>query len=245
MRHPVGICLHANPQTLKRVCSMCGRFGIELPAAEIASIFGTHNGLPNIPANYNAAPTQILPVIHREERERIIGMYRWGLIPSWAKDVSIGARAINARAETLETKPMFKTPLKSRRCLVPASLFIEWTGEKGAKQPHAIAMADKSPLAFAGLWEAWKHPESGERLRSFTIITTTPNETVAPIHDRMPVILPQEAWEVWLGEETTPETLNGLLCPYTASKMVAWDISPAINIVKNNHGDLWLPLNSA
>lgn len=224
---------------------MCGRFGMNMTAAEIAKIFGTSNPLPNFPANYNASPTQNLPVVHEADGQRIIGIYRWGLVPSWAKDLSIGIRAINARAEGIESKPMFKAAFKSRRCLVPASVFFEWTGKKGQKQPHAIALKNNEPMAFAGLWESWKEPKTGELLRTFSIITGEPNELVKPIHDRMPVIIHPSNWDQWLKHNESTEELKNLLVPYPESEMMEWEISPAINTVRNNHCELWNPMNSA
>jgi putative SOS response-associated peptidase YedK len=155
-------------------------------------LFETVNAVPNSAPNYNGAPTQQLPVVRLdEEGRRSLDLLRWGLIPFWAKDSAIGMRCINAMAETAAAKPAFRDAFRRRRCLVPVDGFYEWQKRStGKKQPYAIVSADGKPFAMAGLWENWKEPQSGETVRTFTIITGPPNELVAPIHNRMPVILP-------------------------------------------------------
>ena len=169
---------------------------------------------------------------------------RWGLVPYWAKDIKIGFSTINAMAETVDTKPVFREAFKQRRCLVVIEAFYEWKklGPK-EKQPYAIALGDRSMMALAGLWETWRSPAQ-EIVRSFTIITTTPNELCAPIHDRMPVILPAETWPEWLGEEPTEEAeLKKLLGPYPADRMTMWPVDRRVGNVKNNDPSLIEPVS--
>ena len=170
---------------------MCGRFLNRIPAAETTRLFSTINPLLNYPARYNIAPTQGVPVVRSAAKARTLDMLRWGLVPFWAKDVKIGYSLINALGETVADKPSFREAFKNRRCIVPADGFYEWqkTGPK-EKQPFAIVMKDRSAFGLAALWDRWRRDkESGEELLSFTIITTTPNDVCAPIHNRMPVIL--------------------------------------------------------
>jgi putative SOS response-associated peptidase YedK len=185
---------------------------------------------------YNIAPTQLVAVIANNGKN-MLEFYRWGLIPSWAKDSKAGSRMINARAETLAEKPAFRTAFKRRRCLIPADGFYEWRlpaknadapGRK-TKTPIYLRLKSGEPFAFAGLWETWQ-PEGGEPVLSCTIITTTPNSLVEKIHDRMPVILKPEAYEQWLAQgEQAPEKLARLLKPYPASGMTAYAVSPLVN----------------
>jgi putative SOS response-associated peptidase YedK len=158
-------------------------------------------------------------------------MYKWGLIPSWSKDPAIGDRMINARAESLAEKPSFRNAYRRRRCLVLADGFYEWKQNPAmkSKQPIYIRLKDNHPFAFAGLWELWKSPE-GSEVRSCTIITTQPNSLMEPIHNRMPVILPPDAYDIWLATEDRQATqLNGLLVPYPASEMIAFPVSRMVN----------------
>jgi putative SOS response-associated peptidase YedK len=167
---------------------------------------------------------------------------RWGLVPYWAKDIKIGFSTINVMAETVDTKPVFREAFVRRRCIVPVDNFYEWKklGPK-EKQPYAIALADRSLMALAGLWETWRSPAK-ETIRSFTIVTTTPNELCADLHNRMPVILPPDRWSTWLGEEAAePDPLKSLLVPY-AGPMVAWPVSQRVGNVKNNDATLSKPI---
>jgi putative SOS response-associated peptidase YedK len=222
---------------------MCGRFLNRLPASETARIFGTVNAVPNWPPRYNLAPTQpVLAVRYNPEtRARSLDPLRWGLVPIWAKDLSFGAKCINAKAETVAEKPAFRDAFKNRRCLIPADGFYEWQKTAGGKVPHAI-VPKEGVFAFAGLWERWKDPASLEIVRSCTIVTGRPNELVAPIHDRMPVILPPETWPRWLGEEpASREELLDLLQPYPADRMRAYPISTRVNSVRNDEPALLEP----
>jgi putative SOS response-associated peptidase YedK len=222
---------------------MCGRFLNRTPASETARVFGTANALPNYPPRYNLAPTQPALVVrfNPETRERSLDPLRWGLIPFWAKDAKIGYSTINAKAETIAEKPAFRDAFKSRRCIIPADGFYEWQKTTAGKVPHAI-MPREGNFAFADLWERWKDPASQEIVRSCTIVTGRPNELVAPIHDRMPVILPPETWARWLGEEpASREELLELLKPYPAERMHAYAISTRVNSVRNDEPTLLEP----
>lgn len=215
---------------------MCGRFVQKTPLGEIQVLFETAGPVPNAPPRYNAAPTQDLAVVRYNPavRARSLDLLHWGLVPLWAKDVRFGARCINARAETLATQPAFRDAFEGRRCLVPADAFYEWQKRGKKTVPYAIAPAD-GLFAFAGLWERWRHPADRTILRSFAIVTGPPNELCRPIHDRMPAILPPEAWPLWLGEEkAAPAELMALLVPYPAAKMRAWPVVPAVGNVAND-----------
>jgi len=195
---------------------MCGRYTItDNAAAQIDSWLGaTWRGAP-ARASYNLAPTQHAPICRLDEGgARVLEMLRWGLIPSWAKDASIGARTINARSETAASKPSFRAAFRARRCLVPASGYYEWTSSASGKQPHYIHPADAGLLTFAGLWERWQPDPEAEPVHSFTILTTVSNPDTRALHERMPVLLLEEAGrEAWLARETPLSELEVLLCP--------------------------------
>ena len=181
---------------------MCGRFTLAIDPETLQSrfIISSETFLEHLP-RYNIAPQQLVPVIIQRDGGRTPELMRWGLIPFWAKDASIGNKLINARAETLAEKPSFKRSFKRRRCLIPADGFYEWRkGGGGKKTPVRIMLKSEAPFAFAGLWDAWQPPE-GDKISSFTIITTEPNELIKPIHHRMPVILRAEDEDAWLNPE--------------------------------------------
>jgi putative SOS response-associated peptidase YedK len=227
---------------------MCGRVIQKTPLGEIRVLFETMNAVPNSASNYNGAPTQLLPVVRLDdEGRRSLDLLRWGLIPFWAKDPAIGMRCINAMAETAAAKPAFRDAFRRRRCLVPVDGFYEWQKRPtGKKQPYAIISADGKPFAMAGLWENWKEPQSGETVRTFTIITGPPNELVAPIHNRMPVILPPSHWRAWLGEDPAPaEELQTLLQPYPADLMRAYPVDTRVGNTRNNDAALIEPVARA
>jgi putative SOS response-associated peptidase YedK len=195
---------------------------------------------PNYAPSWNVAPTDSLPIVRFTPKagSRTLDLMRWGLVPYWAKDIKTGFSTINAMAETVATKPVFREAFRRRRCLVPLDNFYEWQAVGTGKQPYAIALADGGTMALAGLWETWRSP-AGETVRSFTIITTTPNELCAPIHNRMPVILAPAAWHVWLGElPADAAELMGLLAPYPAAEMTCWPVSPRVGNVRNNDPSL-------
>jgi putative SOS response-associated peptidase YedK len=194
---------------------------------------------------YNVAPSQPVAVIPNTG-DHTVSMYKWGLIPSWSKDPSIGERMINARAETLAEKPSFRNAFRRRRCLILADGFYEWKQDpaRKSKQPMYIQLKNAQPFAFAGLWEVWK-PQQGEEVRSCTIITTEPNSLLIPIHNRMPVILPPEAYQEWLAvDDRQPAQLNGMLVPYPASEMVAFPVSRMVNSPQEDSPELIKPIGA-
>ncbi|KJR48057.1 Gifsy-2 prophage protein [Desulfosporosinus sp. I2] len=209
---------------------MCGRFTI----IDIEDIRERFNTEPiSLKPSYNVAPTQDVPVIINDGSNHL-DMFRWGLIPFWAKDSSIGNKLINARAETLDEKPSFKHCLQRKRCLVVADGFYEWKKEGSGKRPHRITLKNKELFGFAGLWDTWKQP-TGDIINSCSIITTTPNDLMAPIHHRMPVILPREVEHVWLDQGVTDSSfLKSLLIPYPSDLMMAYEVSKLVNSPKNN-----------
>ena len=214
---------------------MCGRFSLNIPARQIAELFNTMN-FQEAPPRFNIAPTQDVLTVYRERTQSgpWLGMFRWGLIPRWAKDAKIAARLINARSETLAEKPSFRAAFKARRCLIPASGFYEWKKLGSRKQPYFIGLADRKPFAFAGLWESWLAPE-GEEIRTCTILTTRANTLIADIHDRMPVILAADRHERWLAPQplAAAETA-GLFEPFPADEMLAYPVSALVNRVAND-----------
>ena len=220
---------------------MCGRYSLIADIQDLARQFefdGT--GFENSP-RYNVAPTQsVLTVTYGEERRA--ECMRWGLIPSWAKDASIGNRMINARRETVAQKPSFRSALQRRRCLVLADGFYEWQKVGKSKRPMRIVLKSREPFAFAGLWETWRNP-AGETVRSCTIITTAANDLLRPIHERMPVILPRELEEFWLdGDVTDAAALTDVLSPYPNEAMEVYQVSPLVNKATNNGADLIVPV---
>lgn len=218
---------------------MCGRFSFVMEDALIRERFGVRVTTAIYKARYNCAPTQSLAVITSDRPDELQFM-RWGLIPSWAKDKSIGPKMINARAETVSEKPSFRSALKSRRCLVPATGFFEWKREGKSKIPFLIRMKEQNGFCFAGLWDRWNSPE-GEFIESFTIITTTPNELVSGIHDRMPVILPRESEKRWLGTATDLHDITSLLQPFPPEQMEACAVSSRVNSTTNDDPSVLLP----
>ena len=200
--------------------------------------------MPKIAPSWNVAPTDPLPVVRCDPKDyqRTLEVMRWGLVPFWAKDIKVGFANINAKAEGIETRPAFREAFRQRRCLVPVDNFFEWKKIAAGKQPYAIALADRKLMALAGLWESWRSP-AGERVRSFAIVTTQPNQLCAELHNRMPVILAPEAWPAWLGEEPAGEAqLKSFLAPYPSDQMVCWPVSPRVGNVKNNDPSLIEPI---
>jgi putative SOS response-associated peptidase YedK len=227
---------------------MCGRYTHKFTWKQIHKLYtGTAKpeDMPesfNFEANYNVAPSQLAPVGREIDGVRRLDMLRWGLIPFWAKDEKIGNSLINARADTVASKPAFREAFKSRRCLVPASGFYEWQKlDEKRKQPHYIQLASEEPMFFAGLWERWT-PSGDEPVESYTILTTEPNELMASIHNRMPVILEPERFGEWLAKDTPPEKLSGLLKPYPAELMMATPVSTLVNNPRNNQPECIAPL---
>lgn len=216
---------------------MCGRFAQRTPAKSLGEVFGVAE-VPHVEARYNIAPTQPILSVLQTPDGREMRWFRWGLVPSWAKDASMGARLINARSETVAEKPAFREAFKSRRCLIPADGFYEWARTGGRKQPYFFQMRDESPFAFAGLWERWRGSD-GETLDSCTILTTEANEVLRPVHDRMPVILHHKDYELWLDEDARTTSLRKeLLGPYPSSEMMSRPVSTLINSPRNQGAGL-------
>jgi len=211
---------------------MCGRYRLT-NAEHYCDLNEVRLGGNPFPPRFNIAPTQKILVV-LDDRPHEISEVRWGLIPSWPKDRKIASSLINARCETVAVKPAFRTAFKKRRCLVVADGFFEWKKLGAAKQPFNIGLKDNEPFAFAGLWEAWRDPATQEQVSTCSIITTTPNELTAPIHDRMPVILPMDRRAAWLDPATTPEQLQAFLVPFDAARMEAYPISARVGSPKND-----------
>jgi putative SOS response-associated peptidase YedK len=223
---------------------MCGRFTLTIDPMHLQQAFPWAVIPDDLPPRYNVAPSQPVAVIPNTGENKLT-MFKWGLIPSWSKDPSIGDRMINARSETLAEKPSFRNAYRRRRCLILSDGFYEWQQNPTlrTKQPVFIRFEDKRPFAFAGLWEIWNSPD-GSEIRSCTIITTQPNALLQPIHNRMPVILPPETYQEWLArEERLPEKLNHLLTPFPPEEMVAYPVSKMVNSPQVDSPELIRPVN--
>jgi putative SOS response-associated peptidase YedK len=228
---------------------MCGRFVSSSPPDEIARYFDAQPPEASLEPNWNVAPTNDIYVVTVDGGVRRLEPRHWGLVPFWAKSPAIGNKMINARSEGLAEKNAFKHAFRKRRCIVPADGFYEWQKVPGqkTKQPYFIQRTDHEPLAFAGLWEEWRGPErDGEqRLRSATIITTAANETMAPVHDRMPVLLPPTAWDAWLDPGNADlETLGRLLVPAPPQILTMHPVSTEVGNVRNRGPQLVHPLEA-
>lgn len=214
---------------------MCGRYFLTRPPAALARLFRTVDPVPNHPARFNVAPTQTSLVVRRnpETGQRHLDALRWGLVPLWAKDAAIGSRMINARSESLAEKPAFRDAYAKRRCLVPIDGFYEWVEVPGSKrkQPYAVAMEDGAPMVLAGLWERWRAPD-GEIMRTFTVVTCPATPRLLPLHDRMPVVLPPEAWGLWLGEEAGDPA--SVLRPMAGDAFRVWPVGTRVNAVRED-----------
>jgi putative SOS response-associated peptidase YedK len=216
---------------------MCGRFTLHTPAATLADIFQVPHAI-QLPLRYNIAPTQQVAVIRSENEQRSLSTLRWGLIPSWAKEAAIGSRMINARGETVAEKPSFRSAFKRQRCLIVTNGYYEWKKVGSKKQPYYIRMRDEQPFAMAGLWEQWRGPKNeplDEPMQTCTIITTSSNSMCDEIHDRMPVILAANHFDLWLDPEMQERTtLENLLQTYDSDEMMADKVSTHVNSVKND-----------
>ena len=212
---------------------MCGRYSLIADLGELARRFEFDGDWLSFEPAYNVAPTQeVLTVVGGETRRG--GFMRWGLIPWWAKNMSIGSRMINARAETVAEKSAFRDALRRRRCLVIADGFYEWQRAGAARKPMRVVLRSGEPFAFAGLWSVWKDPD-GNRIPSCTIITTTANDLLSPIHDRMPVVLPREMEAFWLdGSVEDPDALRSVLNPYPNDAMEVYEVSSLVNSAAND-----------
>lgn len=209
---------------------MCGRYTLSTPGELVAELFDLEQA-PELAPRYNIAPTQEAPVVRLDPAgRRHLAQLRWGMVPHWAQDPGIGSRMINARAETVASKPAFRESFRRHRCLVPADGFYEWRPEQGGKQPYHLRHPDGAVFSFAGLWSRWER-QGASPLETFTILTCEPSAAAAPYHDRMPVILPPPSYESWLAPASTPEGLAALLGPYSgpleAVPVSTWVNAPA------------------
>ena len=218
---------------------MCGRFTQERPASELAEIFAAEPLRDDPGAHFNVAPTDEATVVVQHEDRRAVTGYRWGLIPHWATDAKVGSRMFNARAETLTTSPAFRDAFRRKRCLVPVDSFYEWKREGTVRQPYRVVRRDGRPLALAGLWAGWHDPATQTVRRTFTIVTTSPNKALADLHDRMPVIVPQDAWDRWL-DPTPPDPaeLLGLLLPTDDVELEIYPVERLVNDVRRDGPEL-------
>jgi putative SOS response-associated peptidase YedK len=221
---------------------MCGRFTQQRPTSELAEIFDAEDRVDLPGERFNVAPTDEAAVVVQRDDQRAITAYRWGLIPHWAEDRKIGSRMFNARAETISRSPAFRDALARRRCVVPVDSFYEWQREGKVRQPFRVVRADGLPLALAGLWAGWHDPETDQVVRTFSIITGEPTYIVRDLHDRMPVILPDDEWRRWLDPHADPGELQGLLQPRDAVELVAYPVRRLVNDVRTDGPALIEPL---
>ena len=223
---------------------MCGRYTVTATPEVLRALF-RYEEQPNFPPRFNIAPTQPIAVVRLMDGKRQFALMRWGLLPSWVKDPKSFTLLINARGESVTEKPAFRAAMKRRRCLIPADGFYEWKALPGRKQPFYIRAKDGGPFAFAGLWETWTGP-NGEELDSAAIVTTRANKTLSPIHDRMPVVIPPEAFDLWLncteGDVTTAEAL---IQPAQEDLFEAREVSTAVNRTANDAPNLIAPVTAA
>lgn len=221
---------------------MCGRMAQQRPTSELAEIFDADDRIDAPGGRFNLAPTDEAAVVVQREAARAITAYRWGLIPHWSDTPKTGNRMFNARAETIDRQPAFRHAFSKRRCLVPVDAYYEWKRAGTVRQPYAIVRPDGRTIALAGLWAGWKDEDTGEVIRSFTVVTTSANKMMAPIHDRMPVMLPEEAWERWLDPARTEGAglgeLHGLLVPSDEGWLELYPVSRRVNDVRNDGPDL-------
>jgi putative SOS response-associated peptidase YedK len=223
---------------------MCGRYRLSRRKQTIEEYFASTSGDEEWNPRYNIAPTQPVPIIRQNPKEpvRELSLVRWGLIPSWAKDASVAAQMINARSETASTKPAFRDALKSRRCLIPADGFYEWQRMGKAKQPYCFEVNDGKLFAFAGIWDRWRD-RTGYTIESCSILTTTPNAMTSVVHDRMPVILDPDSYDLWLDPGMTDmRVVSDLLQPYDAQLMRCYPVSTRINHVANDDEECSKPV---
>ncbi|MBV9955669.1 MAG: SOS response-associated peptidase [Pseudolabrys sp.] len=215
---------------------MCGRYAVTLAPEVFRQMFG-YPEQPNFPPRYNIAPTQPIAIVRMKEGRREFALVRWGLLPSWVKDPKDFALVINARGESVLDKPAFRAAMNRRRCLIPADGFYEWKAAGKGKQPHFIRRKDGAPFAFAGLWECWTGP-NGEELETAAIVTTSANRDLAPIHERMPVVVPADAFALWLDPNVDEKTAASLIAPAQNDLFEAYPVSTAVNRVANDNAEL-------
>jgi putative SOS response-associated peptidase YedK len=218
---------------------MCGRFTQERPASELAEIFGAEPLVDDPGGHFNVAPTDETSVVVQREDRVAVTAYRWGLIPHWAKEAKVGSRMFNARAETITTSPAFRDAFVRKRCLVPVDSFYEWKRDGKQRQPYRVVRRDGQPLVLAGLWAGWRDPATETVRRTFTIITTTPNEALADLHDRMPVVIDEAAWARWLDPRPGDRgELLGLLVPNEDVDLEVYAVGRDVNDVRRDGPEL-------
>jgi putative SOS response-associated peptidase YedK len=218
---------------------MCGRFVGYRKLGDYQDKFRIELFEVDPKPNYNVAPSQMVPAVIRENDQNVLRAFKWGLVPFWAKDISIGNRLINARSETVDSKPAYRAAFKKRRCLIPADGFYEWQGPKGNKQPMYITTRDDSPFGFAGLWEVWDaRGRAGEALFTCTILTTEASAVMQDIHHRMPAILKPEVFDKWIDENTSENELKDILQSQIEKDLTYRPVSKAVNAARNNSADL-------
>jgi len=220
---------------------MCGRYSLTTPKDHLVEVFDVPPLTFDYRARYNIAPSQDVPVVASDRRGTRLGLLRWGFVPVWADNPSIGSRMINARAETLRNKPAFKRAVMSRRCLVPADGFYEWTAEGDRKVPYWIHSPDREPMGFAGVWERWQLPGT-EPIHSVAIITVDANEGIRDLHDRMPAIVPAADRKAWLDAETPLQDALRLLKPYEGV-LEAYPVSTLVNSPANDEPECIEPVS--
>jgi len=220
---------------------MCGRYTIIASPEALRALF-RYEEQPNFPPRYNVAPTQPIAIVRLVDGKRHFALVRWGLLPSWVKDPKTFTLLINARGESAAEKPAFRAAMKRRRCLIPADGFYEWQAAGDRKRPFYVRAKSGAPLAFAGLWESWTGP-NGEELETAAIVTTRANRTLAPIHERMPVIVPPEGFDLWLdGATVDATTASALIAPAPDNLLEAYEISTAVNRTANDNPKLLEPV---
>lgn len=223
-----------------KALDMCGRYTIVASPEAIRALFG-YEEQPNFPPRYNVAPTQPIAIVRLMDGKRHFALVRWGLLPSWVKDPKTFSLLINARGETVASKPAFRAAMKRRRCLIPADGFYEWKPAGAHKQPYFIRAKSGGPFAFAGLWETWTGP-NGEEVETAAIVTTSANRTLSVIHDRMPVIVPPDAFDLWLdGVNVDPVTASALIAPAPKNLLEAFPVSTDVNRTANDNPKLVAP----
>ena len=229
---------------------MCGRFAQPRSAEDLARIFSARPATDLAGGRFNVAPTDPVLAVVEQHGERIVDEFRWGLVPFYAESPRGGARLINARSETVERSPAFRTSFLRRRCLVPADAFYEWRRQRDAQsgrttrsEPFAIRLVSGEPMAFAGLWSTWRDPATAARLHTTCIVTGPPNDLVGHVHDRMPIILDPEDWATWLSGDSPAGSLRALLRPAPSETMQMYPVSPAVNNVRSEGPELLMPLS--
>jgi putative SOS response-associated peptidase YedK len=232
---------------------MCGRFVSASPPDELANYFGADQPDESLEPSFNVAPTNEVYVVRGRDGHRELGSMRWGLVPFWAKDLKIGSKMINARAETVAEKPAFRKAYQQRRCLIPADGFYEWAKipDSKTKQPYFIHRSDGEPIVFAGMWERWKPrledgktvDEDADVIETCTILTTTPNDTMAAIHNRMPVLLAPTVWDDWLSADADMDHIGSLMVPAPDDLLTLVPVSTAVNNVRNKGEELIAPMS--